>query len=87
MEQYPFHYDYTECMVMKMPMAYPEKNGQSSHVINTFEDALDMIRTIDAVTQGITKIIYLVGWQYLGHDDKYPDFFEVNAALKRPHGA
>ncbi|MGN1122887.1 MAG: endo-alpha-N-acetylgalactosaminidase family protein, partial [Eubacterium sp.] len=26
---------------------------------------------------------YLVGWQYLGHDDKYPDFFEVNEALKR----
>ncbi|MDO4365002.1 MAG: hypothetical protein Q4C99_10805, partial [Clostridia bacterium] len=27
-------------------------------------------------------IYYLVGWQYLGHDDKYPDFFEVNEALK-----
>ncbi|MGN1444243.1 MAG: endo-alpha-N-acetylgalactosaminidase family protein, partial [Acutalibacteraceae bacterium] len=31
-----------------------------------------------------TKIYYLVGWQYLGHDDKYPDFFEVNEALRRP---
>ncbi len=29
------------------------------------------------------KIIYLVGWQNNGHDDKYPDIFEVNKALKR----
>ena len=28
------------------------------------------------------KIIYLVGWQYNGHNDKYPAFFEVNRALK-----
>lgn len=69
---------------MKMPMAFPEKDGKSSHVVNTFEDAMEMIRTVDTVTQGITKIIYLVGWQYLGHDDKYPDFFQVNEALKRP---
>lgn len=84
MEQYSFHYDYTQCMVMKMPLAYPEKDGKTSHVINNFEDALDMIRIMDAVTQGITKILYLVGWQYLGHDDKYPDFFQVNEALRRP---
>lgn len=87
MEQYSFYYDYTQCMVMKMPLAYPEKDGKTSHVINNFEDTLDMIRIIDAVTQGITKILYLVGWQYLGHDDKYPDFFEVNEALKRPQDA
>lgn len=86
-EQYSFHYDYTQCMVMKMPLAYPEKDGKTSHVINNFEDTLDMIQIIDAVTQGITKILYLVGWQYLGHDDKYPDFFEVNEALKRPQDA
>lgn len=87
MEQYSFHYNYTQCMVMKMPLAYPEKDGKTSHVINNFEDALDMIRIIDAVTQGITKILYLVGWQYLGHDDKYPDFFQVNEALGRPQDA
>lgn len=87
MEQYSFHYDYTQCMMMKMPLAHPEKEGKTSHVINMFEDAMAMIRAIDAVTQGITKIIYLVGWQYLGHDDKYPDFFAVNEALKRPQDA
>lgn len=83
MEQAPFHYDYTECMVMKIPLALPAKDRKSSAVTNTFEDAFEMIRAMDAATQGITKIIYLVGWQYLGHDDQYPDFFEVNHALKR----
>lgn len=87
MEQYSFHYDYPQCMVMKMPLARPEKDGKTSRVLNTFEDAMEMIRTMDAVTQGITKILYLVGWQYLGHDDKYPDFFQVNEALRRPQDA
>lgn len=84
MGPFSFHYDYTQCMMMKLPLAYPEKDGQASHVINTFADALEIIRVVDRITQGIPKILYLVGWQYLGHDDKYPDFFAVNEALKRP---
>lgn len=79
-----YNYDYTKCMMMKLGMAYPEKDGKSSHVLMNFEQALDAVKKIDNLTQGITKIYYLVGWQYLGHDDKYPDFFEVNEALKRP---
>lgn len=79
-----YRYDYTTCMVMKLGMAYPERKGAGSHVLMTFEQALEAIRQIDHVTQGIPKIYYLVGWQYCGHDDKYPDFFEVNEALKRP---
>ena len=80
-----YRYDYSRCMVMKLGMAYPEpKIAGKSHVLMTFEEALSYIKQIDAITQGITKIYYLVGWQYLGHDDKYPDFFEVNEALKRP---
>lgn len=79
-----YQYDYTKCMMMKLGMAYPEKGGKTSHVLMTFNQAIDAIKKIDCITQGITKIYYLVGWQYLGHDDKYPDFFEVNEALKRP---
>ena len=33
---------------------------------------------------GIPKIVYLVGWQYNGHDDKYSAFFDANELLKRP---
>lgn len=63
-------------MMMKMPMAYPNREGNGSVVINTFADALEIIRQVDAMTLGIQKIIYLVGWQYHGHDDKYPDFLK-----------
>lgn len=82
---YKFNYDYSSCMVMKLGMAFPDKEHPGkSKVMLTFEEALEYIKKIDNITQGITKIYYLVGWQYLGHDDKYPDFFEVNEALKRP---
>lgn len=81
----PFYYDYTKCMVMKLFLATPDrKNPGRSLVQMTFEQALDCMKTVDAMTEGITKIYYLVGWQYCGHDDRYPDFFEVNKALKRP---
>ena len=80
-----FNYDYSRCMVMKSGIAYPEKNiPGKSHVLMTFEEAMPYIQQIDSITSGITKIYYLVVWQYLGHDGKYPDFFEVNEALKRP---
>lgn len=82
---FKYNYDYSQCMVMKLGMAVPDKKiPNKSFVKLTFEEALEYIKKIDNITQGITKIYYLVGWQYLGHDDKYPDFFEVNESLKRP---
>lgn len=82
-QAYAFHFDYTKCMMMKLPMAHPNREGNGSVVINNFADALEIIRQVDAMTLGIQKIMYLVGWQYHGHDDKYPDFFQVNEALRR----
>lgn len=58
-------------------------NGSQS-VNMTFEQALEVIKGLDAMSPGLKKIIYLVGWQYLGHDSKYPAFFAGNEALKRP---
>ena len=73
--QWKYNYDYAQCMVMKLKMADPDKARLGkSKVLMTFEQALDFIKKVDAITQGIPKIYYLVGWQYLGHDDKYPDF-------------
>lgn len=81
---YNYRYDYTKTMMMKLALAYPEpKDTSKSHVLMTFEQAFECIKKVDAMTPYITKIYYLVGWQYNGHDDKYPDFFEVNKALKR----
>lgn len=57
-------------------------NGESA-VELTCEQTLEVIKKIDNLTLGIPKIIYLVGWQYNGHDSKYPAWFEGNERLKR----
>lgn len=82
----PFHYDYSQTMMMKMGIGLPDNKG-GCILYNSFSDALEKIKKIDALTLGAPKIIYLVGWQYQGHDDKYPAFFEVNEAAKRPEDA
>lgn len=64
-----------------MFMSKPENGGTKVYL--NFEQALEIIKIIDEVTCEAPKIIYLVGWQYNGHDDRYPDFFEVNPALAR----
>ena len=76
-----FNYDYSQCMVTKLLMAVPDRKG-GSLVYCDCDKALNIIRETDNMTKGITKIVYLVGWQYNGHDDKYPAFFEVNEGIK-----
>ena len=82
-----FNYDYSKLLMMKIGLAMPNYEANKVDVINTFEQALDIIKTMDNITCGAPKIVYLVGWQYMGHDDKYPAFFECNEALKRPKDA
>lgn len=86
MEYRPFRYDYSKTIVHKMFLSEPDRKG-GSRVFITFEKALELIKIIDRITQGLPKIIYLVGWQYNGHDDGYPEMFQVNKALKRPQDA
>lgn len=78
-----WNHPYHQTLVMKMFLAIPDGIGGSKAFIN-FEKALSIIRQTDNLTLQVPKIIYLVGWQYNGHDDKYPAFFEVNPSLKRP---
>lgn len=82
----PYMHHYDKAMLMKLFMSRPNADG-TSNVNMTFEDALEVIKGIDAVTRGLPKIVYLVGWQYEGHDWKYPAFHEFNEALKRPQDA
>jgi hypothetical protein len=42
---------------------------------------------MDHLTLGLPKIVYLVGWQFSGHDSKYPSWGVVNESLKRPQDA
>ncbi|MDR1583742.1 MAG: endo-alpha-N-acetylgalactosaminidase family protein [Prevotellaceae bacterium] len=83
---HPYRHDYSQTWTTKMFLAKPDGKGGSDVKI-TFGQALEIIRRVDTLTLGVPKIIYLVGWQYNGHDDKYPAFFEVNPALKRKEDA
>jgi hypothetical protein len=80
---YKWNYDYAETLWMKMFLARPDFEQNRSEVLINFEQALDIIRATDNLTAGIRKIVYLVGWQGLGHDDCYPEMETVNDALKR----
>ncbi|MFE5322277.1 endo-alpha-N-acetylgalactosaminidase family protein [Paenibacillus sp. NPDC056579] len=74
----PFRHEYHQTLTMKMFMA--DRHG---NVSATFEQALDTIRKVDRLTRGIPKIMYLVGWQFDGHDTGYPALDVVNPKLKR----
>ena len=80
---YKFTYDYSKTMWMKIFMAEPDFSTNTSKVRVTFEQALELIKTVDLLTQGVPKIVYLVGWQGLGHDDCYLESQKINEYLKR----
>lgn len=75
------NFDYSKTMMLKIDVGIPDNNG-GCKVMNTFAQVLEKIKVIDALTFGTPKIVYLVGWQYNGHDDRYPAFFEVNEHVK-----
>lgn len=83
MNQNKFNYDYSKTLWMKMFLAKPDWEKKTSEVLINFEQALEIIRMMDNITQGIQKIVYLVGWQGLGHDDCYPEMEIINPYLMR----
>ncbi len=78
-----WNYDYSQTLWMKMFCANPDFEHNRSTVYINYEQALEIIKKVDNITQGITKIVYLVGWQGMGHDDCYPEMETYNEALKR----
>ncbi|MFD2202634.1 endo-alpha-N-acetylgalactosaminidase family protein [Shivajiella indica] len=85
---------YHQTLTMKISLAGDAYTGNQKRydvgpgeVKLNCEQALDVIRRVDNITLGIPKIIYLVGWQYNGHDSKYPAWFEGNERIKRPQDA
>ena len=83
MKKQAWNYDYSQTLWMKMYLAEPDFPNNRSKVFISFEQALEIIKAADCLTQGIPKIVYLVGWQGLGHDDCYPEMEVINEALKR----
>jgi hypothetical protein len=82
----PWIHRYDQTLTMKLMLAKKKASGGTNVLLN-FDQAMTVIKKIDSLTLGMPKIIYLVGWQYDGHDSKYPAFFEVNAGLKRAQDA
>lgn len=82
----PYMHQYDKLMMQKLFLARPDQKGGST-VGMTFSDALEVIKGMDNLSRGVPKIVYLVGWQYEGHDCKYPAFHEFNKALKREEDA
>lgn len=80
----PWRHDYSQTLVIKLYLCDRDAEGNVAKVFLTFADALDVIKRLDSITLGIPKIAYLVGWQFNGHDSKYPAWSEVNDRLKRP---
>jgi len=73
-----FNHRYHEALVYKVMNAC-----KPDRVYRTFEQTLDIIRLTHRLTRGVPQIVYLTGWQYDGHDSKYPAWFEVNPRLAR----
>jgi len=48
---------------------------------STFAQAGEIIERVHRYTDGLPQIIYLVGWQYQGHDTGYPSLDRINPEL------
>lgn len=77
---YPYAVDYDQTLSYKISVDY----GKTSEIkkLNA-EEVMQIIERIDKLTRGIPKIVYIVGWQYTGHDTGYPSLLKVNQVLKR----
>ena len=78
----PYMIPYHQTQLMKIMLSMPDGKG-GTKIKYTFEEVLSLIKRMDAISRGLPKVMFLVGWQYNGHDDKYPAWFQVNDALKR----
>jgi hypothetical protein len=77
---YPYVNEYDQTLTYKIGINYSETSDIKK--LNA-EEALQVIERVDNLTRGIPKIVYLVGWQYRGHDTGFPSFLKVNPVLKR----
>jgi len=83
----PWLLPYHQSLVWKTMNANKGPDGELKDVHLTFEQTLEVIERFHNMTLGIPQVVYLTGWQYNGHDSKYPAWGEANEALKRPEDA
>jgi hypothetical protein len=73
-----YHHAYHQSLVYKIFNA-----SKSRGIINNLDQSLDLIQRTHRISRGLPQIVYLVGWQYAGHDSKYPAWHECNEGLRR----
>ena len=69
---------YHDSAVYKILIKYKDVK----HVRTTLDQAMDYIRAIHDYSGGMHQIVYLVGWQYDGHDSKFPSWGNVGEQCK-----
>ncbi len=80
-----YHHEYHQCLVYKtFNASKPSSNHGGKDWLN-FQQTLDVIERTAKLMRGVKQIVYLTGWQYGGHDSKWPAWFEGNARLARPN--
>ena len=79
----PWLLPYHQTLVYKAMNCVKDAEGNMKEVYLTFEQTLDAIRKMYHMTCGMPQVVYLTGWQYEGHDSKYPSWAEVNRHLMR----
>jgi hypothetical protein len=57
-----------------------DRRGGTNEEI-TFDEVLDRIKEFAAQTDSAAYVMYLLGWQYTGHDTGYPSVAQVNLNL------
>lgn len=76
-----YHHQYHQAIVYKIFMS---RKSRPEDTVTNYADALAVIKGMHSLSRGMKQIVYLVGWQYEGHDSKYPAWFEANKHLMRP---
>lgn len=59
-------------------------DGTIRELFLTFEEGLEVIKRVHTLTCGTPQVVLLTGWQFEGHDSRYPSWACVNKHLKRP---
>ena len=83
----PWCHKYDQSLVYKVWNADKINDGKGCKVYVTYPETLEVIERIQRISLGVPQIVYLAGWQYNGHDSRYPAWDEANPHLKRPEDA
>ena len=77
-----YHNTYHESAVYKIML----KNKQIDKPLTTLDEAHELVKRIHDLSGGIHQVVYLVGWQYAGHDSKYPSWDKVGDHCRSSFG-